>query len=110
MRRLQTAAEPNVKNTEMKNIEMLKPVKAHLKVISEATVLARYLCSQKEVSAQAVDLLDAIHNTAAFIQKPFCKNSEYIALYYEPYDRKWKSNGISLIEIYKSCDSEIEEF
>ena len=94
----------------MKNIEMLKPVKAHLNVMSEAIIFGRYLCSQKEASAQAVELLDAIHNTASFIQKPFCKNSEYISLYYEPYDSKWKNSGISLVEIYKSCDSEIEDF
>jgi len=94
----------------MKNIEMLKPVEAHLNVLSEATILARYLCGHKDNLSQAVDLLDAIHNTAKFIQKPFCKNSEYIALYYESYDKKWKNFGISLVEIYKSSDPEITDF
>ena len=99
-----------VKKTKMKNVEMSKPFKAHLQVISEAIIFARHLCEQNGKSAQAANLLDAIHNTAKFIQSPFCKNSEYVALYYESYDRKWKNVGVSLIEIYKSYDPEISEF
>lgn len=88
---------------------MLEPERAHLKVMSEAIIFARYLTGKANNIHQLADLLDAIHNSAEHIQKPICKNSEYVSLYYESYDKKWSKSGISLVEIYKSIDPSLSE-
>lgn len=81
----------------------MKNISAHLEVIREATVFARYMCMKCDDLQMIHDLMDAIHNTAQHIEKDFWKDDEYLEMYYSPYDKQWGSKGLSLIKVYKEA-------
>lgn len=81
----------------------MKNISAHLKVIREATVFARYMCMKSESLPIIHDLMDAIHNTTEHIEQDFWKDEEFLKMYYSPYDKKWGSKGLILIDIYNEA-------
>lgn len=81
----------------------MKNISAHLQVIREATVFARYKCINNDNLQMIHDLMDAIHNTTEHIEKDYWKDEDYISMYYLPYDKQWGSKGLVLIDVYKKA-------
>ena len=82
----------------------MKNVSGHLAVLRSATTYARSICKNESIDRQEQwDLMDAIHNTAQHIEKDLWKEEEYLAMYYEPYDKKWGNQRLNLMLVYKEA-------
>lgn len=79
--------------------------KAHLEVLSQATLIARSLSwdnSNGEKSEVIADLMDAVHNIPSHLESPVIADQEFVQMYYAAFDKKHPLS-VSLVKIYKGC-------
>lgn len=74
---------------------------AHIKVLESSILYARRICNvaKGENSLMIADLMDAIHDTPAYLATMYCPSQEYIAMHYAAFDNKYPQS-LSLIQTY----------